>query len=159
MQAGVRATFAYILSRLIGLLVAGLVGLAFVQVVLRYGFRFSLLWVEEVSVMALIWLAWIGIVYLWLVREHIFVDLLPNALPTAGRRWLGLAIEAVALVCGVALVFVSQGTLEMYAGMQLGSLEIDATTKYYPIAFGGAGLAAAALLNLWQAFSGGEGRT
>ncbi len=150
MEAGLRRVLTWVLSRLTGCLVAGLVVLAFTQVVLRYVFNSALLWVEEVSVMALIWLAWVGIVYLWLTRAHIAVDLISGILPAAGSRWQAIAIDLLALIGGGALVLVSLGTLEIYAGMELGSLEIDADVKYYPVTAGGAGLSCAAALNLWR---------
>ncbi len=156
MEAGLRQAATWFLSRLIGILVAGLVCLAFAQVVLRYLFNSAVLWVEEVSVMALIWLAWTGIVYLWLTRSHIAVDLIGAALSPVGRAWAARAVDSLACVAGVALVTVSLGTLEVYSGMDLGSLEIDASVKYYPITAGGAGLALAAVLNLWRDLTSGE---
>ncbi len=150
MESRLRALFAWLLERLIGALLLFLVGLAFMQVVLRYGFAAAILWVEEISVMALIWLAWIGITYLWLSRSHIAVDLLPSLLPPDGERRLRLAIDLLALLAGATLAFISLETLEMYADMDLGSLEIDASLKYYPVTAGGVGLALAALLNLWR---------
>ncbi len=150
METRLRALFAWLLERLIGALVLFMVALAFMQVVLRYGFSAAILWVEEISVMALIWLAWLGITYLWLSRSHIAVDLLPTLLPPAGERRLRLAIELLGLLAGATLAFISLETLEMYADMDLGSLEIDASLKYYPVTVGGVGLALAALLNLWQ---------
>ncbi len=100
--------------------------------------------------MALIWLAWLGIFQLWLTKTHIAVDLFGAALSASSRHRLGLGIECIALVSGVALVLVSIGTLNIYSGFELGSLEIDASVKYYPITFGGAGLAIAAILNLLE---------
>ncbi len=150
MEARLRDIMTWILGRAIGTIVSGLVALAFAQVVLRYLFNSSILWVEEVSVMALIWLAWLGIVYLWLTRNHIAVDLVGAALSAPARHRLGLGIDCLALVGGVVLVLVSLGTLDIYSGMEMGSLEIDASVKYYPITFGGAGLAIAAFLNLLE---------
>ncbi len=150
METRLRALFAWLLERLIGALVLFMVALAFMQVVLRYGFSAAILWVEEISVMALIWLAWLGITYLWLSRSHIAVDLLPTLLPPAGERRLRLAIELLGLLAGATLAFISLETLEMYADMDLGSLEIDASLKYIPVTAGGVGLALAAALNLWR---------
>ena len=150
METRLRAGFALLLERLIGALVLFLVALAFMQVVLRYGFSAAILWVEEISVMALIWLAWLGIPSLWLSRSHIAVDLLPTLLPPAAERRLRLAIELLGLLAGATLASISLETLEMYADMDLGSLEIDASLKYVPVTVGGVGLALAALLNLWR---------
>lgn len=152
MQAGLRSFLIRGLGWLIGLLVVFLVVLAFSQVILRYVFSSAIFWVEEVSVMALIWLAWLGIVYLWLTRAHIAVDLVSEVLSPPARRRLEMAIDCLALAGGVAITIMSLGTLDIYSGMDMGSLEIDASVKYYPVTFGGAGLAFAAFLNLLDGF-------
>ncbi len=144
------------LERLIGALVLLLITLAFTQVVLRYGFAAAILWVEEISVMALIWLAWIGIVYLWLARSHIVVDLLMPVLSLSAANRLAIAINALAVVGGAALTVISFGTVDAYSGMEMGSLEIEASIKYYPILVGGAGVAVAALLDIWRRLGSSE---
>jgi len=156
MEARLRQFLAWVLSRAIGGIVLGLVGLAFVQVVLRYVFSSAILWVEEVSVMALIWMVWLGIVYLWLTRAHIAVDLIGGALSAPAQRRLAFAIDVLALIGGVTLTWISLETLNIYSGMELGSLEMDASTKYIPVTVGGAGLALAALLDLWKAMTSPE---
>ncbi|MDP6343519.1 MAG: TRAP transporter small permease subunit [Alphaproteobacteria bacterium] len=150
MEARVRAVLSRGLQGLIGAIVVCLVALAFLQVVLRYVFAAPLLWVEEISVMALIWLAWIGVVYLWLSRAHIAVDLITTVLTPAGRRRLAHAFDGLALLGGAVLGLISLGTIEIYSGFEMGSLEIEAAIKYYPITAGGAGLAVAAIVNIWR---------
>lgn len=156
MEAVIRMALVWLCERVIGLLVAAMAGLAVLQVVLRYGFGAALLWVEEVSVILLIWLAWIGITYLWLTRAHILVDLVPAMLDEAGRRRLASLIDLLALAGGGALFVVSLDTVAIFSGMDLGSIALDAAVKYYPITAGAAGLAAAAALNLWRRAGGGE---
>ncbi len=148
METRLRNVLIWILGRVIGIIVGGLVILAFSQVILRYAFGSSLFWVEEVSVMALIWLAWLGIVYLWLTRSHIAVDLLGEVVSARTRNRMAMGIDVLALIGGVTITLVSFDTLDIYSGMEMGSLEIDASFKYYPITFGGICLAIAAFLNL-----------
>lgn len=150
MEAAIRSTLAWLCRGVIGLLVAVLVILAALQVILRYGFGAALLWVEEVSVILLIWLAWIGIDYLWLTRAHIVVDLVPAMLDETGRRRLAWLADALALIGGTALFIMSLETVAIFSGMDLGSIEINAAVKYYPIPAGSAGLALAAALNMWR---------
>lgn len=156
MEAHLRRLLTKGLGGILGALVTGSVALAFLQVVFRYVFNAAIVWVEEISVMALIWLAWTGVVYLWLSQGHIAVDILGQAVSAANLGRLAVAIDLLALAGGIALFLVSRETLEIFSGMSLGSLEIDASYKYWPIAAGGLGLALAAVLNLWRRMSSGE---
>lgn len=136
------------LRSIVGLLVVFLVTIAFLQVVLRYVFAAPLAWVEEISVMALIWLSWVGAVLCWLAGSHIVVDLFPSTLRGGIRRWFAIGINSLAFAFGLALCIASFWTLELFSHFDLGSFEIPASIKYYPVTAGSAGLSLSALLNL-----------
>lgn len=137
-----------LLRHLIGAFVVFLVAVAFLQVTLRYVFASPLLWAEEVSVMALIWLCWIGAILSWLQGSHIVVDLFSGLLSAPVKHAFAVAFDVLALVGGTALCVVSLQTLAVFADFDLGSFQIPASIKYYPVTAGSAGLALAALLNL-----------
>ncbi|MCP5370832.1 MAG: TRAP transporter small permease subunit [Hyphomicrobiales bacterium] len=147
----------WLLERAVGLLALVMLVLALAQVGLRYLFAAPLLWVEEVSVMALIWAAWLGAVLLWLRAGHIAVDLVPKLLGPGAERALAHLMDLAAMVGGVALVWVNAQTITVFGGMEMGSLEITASLKYYPITAGGAGLALAAALNMARRWRGRPG--
>jgi TRAP-type C4-dicarboxylate transport system permease small subunit len=125
-----------------------LVLLTLMQVTLRYLFRHSIDWVEEISVVVLTWLAWLGATLLWLQRRHPAVDILASVLSPAARRRLQRLFDAVAIVVGVGLVVSTAGTIDAFAGIELAGLGLDSAIKYEPIMAGGAGLACAGLVNL-----------
>ena len=141
------------LTPLIGASLLVMLLLAFTQVVLRYAFAASLLWVEEVSVMLLSWMAWLGAIQLWLDRGHLVVDLLPEKRAARLRPAIAVGVNGLAVVGGIALAFVSMETLTAFGGIEMGSLEIDASIKYYPVVAGGIGLAAAGAVELWRLLS------
>ncbi len=141
------------LTPLIGASLLVMLLLAFTQVVLRYAFAASLLWVEEVSVMLLSWMAWLGAIQLWLDRGHLLVDLLPKERAAGLRNAIAIGVNALAIVGGIALAIVSMETLTAFGGIEMGSLEIDASIKYYPVVAGGIGLAAAGGIELWRLLS------
>lgn len=145
--ARLRRLFLALTRHLIGAGLAFIAGLAVLQVVLRYVFANSITWVEEVSVLVLLWMAWIGAVHLWLARGHIAVDLL---LPSAGpwRRGVATALDLAAIAGGLLLIWAAEATIAAFGGVVMGSLEIPGSVKYYPVIAGGAGLAFAGLLNL-----------
>ncbi len=156
MKERFRARVIGLLEALIGLSILSLTALACMQVLLRYVFGSSLFWVEEVSVMALIWMAWTGACLLWLKGEHIAVDLLTANLRPAARRRLADFSDLLVAVGAVAVAVASLDTLRAFAGIELGTLTLDATVKYYPIPVGAFTLALAALFNLWCRRSTGE---
>ena len=147
------------LTPLIGASLLVMLLLAFTQVVLRYAFAASLLWVEEVSVMLLSWMAWLGAIQLWLDQGHLVVDLLPARRAAGLRHGIAVGVNGLAIVGGIALAVVSTETLTAFGGIEMGSLEIDASIKYYPVVAGGVGLAAAGGLELWRLLSQRDSRT
>lgn len=125
-----------------------LTGLAVLQVVMRYVFAHSLEWVEEVSVILMIWCAWLGAAELWLQRGHLAVDLLLGSTGSKRRLWFRRGFDLAALALGLALFVVSMETLETFSGMDLDTMEFDIRIKYMPVAIGGLVVAMAALLAL-----------
>lgn len=80
------------LNRLTTLFVAGIFGvlvlMIFTQVVLRYVFASSLLWVEEMGKFMFMWLMWFGITIGVLKKSHIAVDFFVNLLPDKFQKWV-----------------------------------------------------------------------
>lgn len=60
-------------------------GLIFVQVVLRYGFSYSLS-VGRIGRYLFVWLMWLGVSYAARNRTHLRVTMIRDKLPTQGRR-------------------------------------------------------------------------
>jgi TRAP-type C4-dicarboxylate transport system permease small subunit len=125
-----------------------LILLTLMQVALRYLFRNSIDWIEEISVVVLTWLAWVGAALLWLQRRHPAVDIVVGALSPAARRILHRLFDGIAIVVGVGLAVSTLGTIDAFAGIELAGLGIDSAVKYQPILAGGVGLALAGLVNL-----------
>lgn len=68
------------------LLMAGLMGLAFTQVVLRYVFGSSFFWAEEVILFAFTWVIFLAATVNLERGAHFGVDVLVNRFPDMGRR-------------------------------------------------------------------------
>ncbi|MFO1157299.1 MAG: TRAP transporter small permease subunit [Reyranellaceae bacterium] len=125
-----------------------LVGLTLMQVGLRYLLHHSIDWVEEISVVVLTWLAWVGATLLWLQRRHPAVDLAIGALSPTGRLQLYRLFDVAAIVLGIGLAISTRGTIAMFDGIELAGLGIDSAVKYQPVLAGGVGLAFAGAINL-----------
>lgn len=138
-----------VLNTLLTLGVGTLITLAIVQVLLRYAFGSSLHWAEEVSVVLLFWLTWVGTVRLWLSGDHVRVDLIMKLLSEAAQQRLKNTIDLIAIVFSLALFLASLEGLDAYAVLGMDSFDISASIKYYPVSLGALGLLLAAAINLW----------
>ncbi|MDR2179225.1 MAG: TRAP transporter small permease [Synergistaceae bacterium] len=88
-----------------------LLSASFLGVVTRYGFNMSLTWTEEVSLFALIWLAYFGAAISVTRRRHLRIELLPMLLlGKRGQKIVNILVNVVFF--GFAL-FIVKGTLDM----------------------------------------------
>ena len=76
-------------------------------VVMRYVFNAPLEWQEELPKFAMIWMTFLGTVYVYRDRKHIVLDFLPEALPPRLSGVLKLLITI--LSASVLLVFLKYG--------------------------------------------------
>jgi TRAP-type C4-dicarboxylate transport system permease small subunit len=136
------------LSAALGTCVIAMTGLAVLQVVLRYVFAASLIWVEEVSVIIMLWMTWLGVTVLWLTQSHIAVDFLTSRLSQRTNRALVMIFNGIAIIIAGAILWASRETLSTMVGMELDTLAIDLSIKYYPVPIGAVGLGLAAFLDL-----------
>ena len=153
MEFRLRSIYAGFLGFSLGLCATTMAGLAVLQVILRYVFASSLMWVEEASVIIMLWMTWLGGSLLWLTKSHIVVDLLTNQFSPRIQKTIASLIDVLVIILTGTLFVVSQETLRTLDGLELDSLPIDLTIKYYPVPFGALGLVVAAILNLWSRHS------
>lgn len=88
-------------------IVAALLALMTAQIVLRYGFNASLLWVEEICRYLLIWLTFLAAVFALERGEVAALSLLGEMLPP--RPALALALVATLASAGLCLLLVRYG--------------------------------------------------
>jgi TRAP-type C4-dicarboxylate transport system permease small subunit len=74
---------------------------------MRYVFNSPLEWQEELPKFAMVWMTFLGAVFVYRRREHIVLDMLPKALPPRLASLLQLLITAV--LATVLLVFLNYG--------------------------------------------------
>jgi TRAP-type transport system small permease protein len=80
----------------LGLMMLAMTALVFANVVTRYGFGFSIAWVEEVSLYLMIWIAYLGAGLALREGRHVAIELVQDRLPAAAVPWVravvGLAV-------------------------------------------------------------------
>ncbi len=83
----------------------GTVILLFVQVIGRYFFGFSPVWVVETAQYSFIWLSFLGISIAFRKKAHISVDLVIDHSPPTIQNLLRFAIHLLILFTGVAITY------------------------------------------------------
>lgn len=96
----------------ISLLLALMVGITFVNVVLRYGFNTSVIWGQEVVLILFAWLVILGVSYGVKTTAHLGVDAVINVLPAGLRRIVTLIAAAACVLFAVLLM---KGAWDFYA--------------------------------------------
>jgi TRAP-type transport system small permease protein len=82
---------------LLGALMIAMFTLVFANVVTRYGFGFSLAWIEEVARFLMIWATFLGAGLALREGRHVAIEMLQDRLSPAARRRLRLALGIVIL--------------------------------------------------------------
>lgn len=101
-----RKTLDRILESALVLIMSLLVLTVVWQVFTRYVLMNPSTFTDELARFLLIWLSLLGGAYVVGKNGHVSIDLLPQALPPAGRHWLDRALRAlvVAFVAGVFVI-------------------------------------------------------
>ncbi len=92
-------------TALVGMFVA-MVGIIFVQVIMRYILNNSLSWSEELGKFLFVWISWIGISIGHKRKEHIKITLVVDKLP----HKLKMIFEAISeliliIICGITMYY------------------------------------------------------
>lgn len=82
------------------------------QVISRYVFNMSLIWTEEVSLFAVVWLAYIGASLAVIKRKHLRIDLLVMHLSPKKRKIIDICCN---IVFFAMVLFLTWGTFRMTA--------------------------------------------
>ena len=126
-----------ILFYLLGALLAGVVLICFAQVIARYVFVSSFTWAEELSIVILLWAAWLGACVGVKDNLHLKVVFLEERLKPAARFGLQTALNGLSVLFLVVITYSSRLAIDAMANMTLGSLPfIPMNTMYWSVPAG-----------------------
>jgi TRAP-type transport system small permease protein len=132
-------------------LMASMAVLVFANVVARYLFNFSVIWVEELTQVQMIWVAYLGAGLALREGRHVAVDTTQDLLPTPLRRLLRQLI-AIALALFLLALFVLGLQIVAFTWTQeTPVLGISAGVPYLAVPLGAAALLLHLLL-FWRRF-------
>jgi len=99
--------------------------ISFLQVILRYGFSFSLTWASEATTYLLIWTALIGASYGVRKRVHIGVDTVVNMLP---QKWYFISVMAasfISLIYTIGITALGAGLISFILSIGIVSPDLE----------------------------------
>jgi TRAP-type C4-dicarboxylate transport system permease small subunit len=99
----------WVVERFCALLMAALVMVIWFEVFQRYALRLGFTWGEELSRYIMIWAALMAVPVGAYRREHIGLEFVSNALPSAQRRYLRLVLDIIGLVFFIFLTIYGIG--------------------------------------------------
>lgn len=134
------------------LCIFGFVVFAFLQVLSRFAFNFSIAWTEEVCRYLFVWMVFLGAGVGVLQRKHIAVDIVPNLLPKGARRYYDVFLDLLIIV--FCYLLIRYGAVFASKAMQQRSpaMQIPLGYVYYGIIAGGVVMIVNAVRSLLSSF-------
>jgi TRAP-type C4-dicarboxylate transport system permease small subunit len=108
------------------------------QVFCRYVLNDSPSWTEPGAVMLMSWFIFLGAAVGVRENYHLGFDVLLYVLPKAGKKWLRMISDVVALAFGIGMVWYGMQLVTLTWNTTLPSLGISGAWDYIPLVAGGA---------------------
>lgn len=150
----VEGKIAKILMYFIAIGLFSLTALAILQVITRYFVDVTIIWIEEISIYILSWMAAAGVPWMWLKEGHIRMDVLNIYLPKQVLYVMDLFINLMGIVMGIALARTGWITIGVNKGYTLSIVGIDEGFRYYPLVFCGVLFSICAVIKLAEQLKG-----
>lgn len=120
----------------IGVIAVALVVTAFGQVVARYLFSHSFVWVLEVDVLLMVWLTFLSGYVGVRRRAHMATDFVVASLSAAARRRAAIVVALLSAALVAIIGWSSREVLDAMSGMQFVSIPIEQNVMYASVPVG-----------------------
>lgn len=150
---GFKDKIIFVLKVLSSICLVVMVMINVVQVLTRYFIHVSFIWAEDISIYLLHWIVAFSISLLWLVKDHMIMDVSNAILPKKVLDALDVVIEVFGVVFGIVFTKMSLKAAIVNKGYVMSIAGYDEMWKYIPYVVGGALLVVSAVINLWEMFS------
>jgi TRAP-type C4-dicarboxylate transport system permease small subunit len=134
--ARLERTLVAVNRALLGLMMLAMTALVFTNVVTRYGFGFSIAWVEEVSLYLMIWIAYLGAGLAMREGRHVAIETFQDRLPAGVVPWVRAAVGAAVLAFLACLAALGFEFARFAMDQETPVLEIPAGIPYLAIPIG-----------------------
>lgn len=126
----------HILSKICGVFLVIMTFVTFAQAVYRYVFGGSFVWSEELTILGMVWVTFLGSTVAIVRGSHTRIDFLINLLPAKGKRIMeAIDYICMAVFCGV-LSYVSFDLVSVNANVLTNGLGIPRAVMYSALTVG-----------------------
>ncbi len=134
-----------LLRAAIGTILICLVGINVLQIITRYFVEVVITWVEDVSILGILWIAVLGVPYAWFKGSHLEMDITDRLYPQWLKTGFWWGCQAVCLAASVKLAQLGLYNMRLNKGVVATALGYDESFRYLPLVVCGCllGLAAA----------------
>ena len=132
-----RKWYCLILQSAIGIILFVLACSQVYQVVTRYFVDRVVLWVEDVTVFSLYWIAALGLGWLWCTHQMLNMDVADYVLPKKVLHILDYCLEVFGLFAGPFFAYLMYTSYNANKGFILSVISVDEKYRYFPYICGG----------------------
>lgn len=127
--------FERLSAAFLGLILLTLVSLESAQVLTRTFFHSGLFWVDDIRMLLLLTLAWLGAGHLWMTQSHLTVDfvVLSMRIPTDVVQ---VGADVIAVIGVIWMIPAFMSSISLYGSMMLPMLPLPMGIKFVPAVVG-----------------------
>lgn len=81
------------------------VGLAIMNVILRYFFNFILSWAEELILIAFVWSVYLGAITAFRTDHHVAIDFIVKRMPEKVQKIIGYGVDILVLILSIYMTY------------------------------------------------------
>lgn len=130
-----------------------MIAVLFAQIVCRYFFEAPLVWSEELAMILMLWVTYLGAALLLESREHISIDYLVELMPIGLQHIVGILAAMLMLIFNLALTYGAYLVVQATSASILPGLKISGAWHYGGTLVGGTLLILVSLDQLFLSFA------
>ena len=133
------------LQAMIACLLGFMIIINVVQMVTRYFIALQIMWVEDYSVMCLYWIFALGTPMVWILGQHMDMDILAKVIKGKFKTVLYYVMQFCAFLAGIGLAYTGYRACKLNHGFVMSIAGFDEVWRYIPVVVGGAFLSLASV--------------
>ncbi|WP_367716172.1 TRAP transporter small permease [Nitratireductor sp. GISD-1A_MAKvit] len=148
---GARKLLVKLVQWLLMLMLLTMTCVMFAQIIWRYLLQSPLVWSEELALLLMVWMTFLGSALMLERKEHVAIDLLVEWLPPAFARLMAIVGALVVLIFNLALTYGALLIVETAREAIMPGLKISSAWQYMGVLIGGGLLVLVSIEALIQA--------
>ena len=125
------------LQRLIAVIIAILFAVNLLQVIARYVANHAFVWVNDVTIVGLLWMVSFACPWLWLIRRHLQMDFADAFIPRKVMRVVEIIVGVAAIIMAGMLTVSAVAAFKVNTGFVASVIGFDESFRYVPFIISG----------------------